>query len=172
MLGRDVPADELPNGSASSVHPRGIERAKQILDILFVEMTSGHFVTEAFAVQPSDFAAIETRGFDEIVSAIDVQLSQINPAKQHRKEEKRNWDLKVDIVMSIDTILRCFIGQNNQDMPLIRKIWGIVHTISDLSLDEIKVSNHHLAKQGREEVGTQDPTCSSQSPRQRVLYFE
>ncbi|KPI40498.1 uncharacterized protein AB675_7615 [Cyphellophora attinorum] len=112
---------------------KAIEHARGILEILTVEMSSGHYVSEDFPIAPIQFQAVKSKSFQEVDALLQgLKIERQNSGDTH-KDARRMVSLKVDIVSSIDTILRCFIGRNNQDASLVQRIWGIVYGICQAS---------------------------------------
>jgi hypothetical protein len=140
---RDTQSEDnsvVPNTDASRQPARAtkdrekaIEHAKGILEILTVEMSSGHYVSEDFAITPSQLHAVEPKSFREVDALLQRLRTERQNSEDTHKDASRMASLKVDIILSIDTILRCFIGHNNQDASLVKRVLGIVYGICQAS---------------------------------------
>ena len=132
---------QLPNGQPPlDSDVSAADAARRTIRILFKEMSSEFYVRDDFQIQPSHFANVEPSSFEDVAFILDGGLGGIRLSEQNRNEDSRIRHLKGEIVLSVDAILKCFIGHNNHDEPLIRKIWGTVMTIAKLSTKNLKVS--------------------------------
>lgn len=133
--------DDHRNGSQdanSSGNMRSM--AAETLDILHLEMQNPYQTTEEFAIRPSDYSAVEAKSTDDVVKALDAQS---DPSKEHPLDQQGFWDAKASILISVDTVLSCFVGRKELSDTIIQKIWGLVFNICQVSLEEVSMPLFH-----------------------------
>ena len=124
---------------ADAVHVSGEKLAEDILEILNTEMEDEYLISDHFAIQPHHFEDVEEKTVEQVLSAFDKSFLEILPHSQskHPTELLKFLETKLSIFLKVDTILSCFVGNNELASVLIRKVWGIVFSICELSLEDV-----------------------------------
>jgi hypothetical protein len=138
--GNDQPNYETNHRSSSvGVNSPGnqISTATHILEILDDNMANAyHTIEEDFAIEPPDYGEIILKSVDDVVGALDSQLA----GKGAQALDRQNfWDAKVGILTSVDIILSCFVGSDQRSDLIIRKVWGMVFRICQVSFEDVSL---------------------------------
>lgn len=115
------------------------------LDILDLEMNNPYELSEDFPIQPQHYLGVQEATIHEVIKELERQphgLEQSSTSKDS-SEAQRFWDTKLSILLNVDTIMSCFIGNNELPKPIVGKIWGIVLSICRVPLEEVR---HPLAR--------------------------
>jgi hypothetical protein len=109
------------------------------LDILDSLMTDSYQPSEDFAIQPRHYIEVRERTLPEVIELLEKQASSLGPCPdpKHPSADQMFWETKVSILLKVDTILSCFIGNNEAPNKVVKKIWGIVYDIIAVTLEEV-----------------------------------
>jgi hypothetical protein len=105
----------------------------QTLDILHAMLNAYETTEEDTAIQRSEYDGAESKSIDDVVRSLEMQFG---PHQQQPLDQKF-WDNKINILLSVDTILSCFIGSVRHSDKIVQKIWGIVYQICQASVEDV-----------------------------------
>ena len=131
----------LANGSAfmAAGHASGEKLAEDILEILDTEMKDRYLISDDFAIHPHHYNVVQEKTIDQVLKAFDKNCLGIRSQSQmkHPTESQKFSETKLSIFLKVDTILSYFVGNNELESVLVRKAWGVVINICELSLEDV-----------------------------------
>jgi hypothetical protein len=139
--GNDQPSYEINHrsSSAGASNPGNrVSTATHILEILDIDMGNPyHTMEEDFAIEPADYDEIVPKSIDDVVNALDSH--RLTGNGEQAPDRQHFWDAKVGILTSVDIILSCFVGSHQRSDLIIRKVWGMVFQLCQVSLEDVSV---------------------------------
>ena len=131
-----LPIDtEVMGGS----HISGERLAEDTLEIFNLEMQEAYLISDDFPIRPEHYGEVHEKTIGEVVRAFDDLFLkiQLQSRSSHPAELQKLSVTKLSIFLKVDTILSCFVGHTELDSVLIRKAWGVVVYICQLSQEEV-----------------------------------
>ena len=113
------------------------------LDILHSEMLQPYRASEDFAIQPRHYIDVEDTAFSDVTRYLEDQAPRLisHSRSDHPSEEQRFWETKMSILTRVDMIISCFIGNNELPNLILKKIWGLLFQICQVTLGEVSMQN-------------------------------
>ena len=139
--------DATLNGSVSPMPE--LESTKDLLDILNLGLETDQYVSENFPVQHEHYNAAKTTTIWEAADHLSRQLNKEVLIDGAQNEETTTLLVaKIDIVLRVDAIFRCFVDETHESEAIFAKAWGIVTKLNELGLEDVRPRSPELLSSG------------------------
>ena len=140
----EIPGSEVNTANGVAFPDSNVEGIASVaghtLDILHLEMKNPYFLSEESPIQPQQYLDIEEKTIHDAVKELEAQSRAFDRSlpSHHPSDAQKLWETKLSILLKVDIIMSCFIGNNELPSPIVRKIWGIILNICRVPLEEVR----------------------------------
>ena len=129
--------------------------AGHVLDVLNLEMMNNVYqVSDDFPIQPRHYVKVKEKTLSEVIQVLEEQTSETGPSSRSSNptELRKFRETKLSILLHVDTIMSCFVGSNELPSSIVRKVWGIMFSICEVELEDVRSSPYRYAKRSTDQT--------------------